>query len=138
MDINLTYDIRKHLQSFAQLAVGWHYSEGGPIPQSRIDLAIKWCEWLEANNLGDIHEDAGDHKEPMTGLKGEDHGDFEQGYEGGKNPSQGFKVKDELMEAFKHFHDSHFDSNNIVSNQLAHLYHETDIIEVNEKLYNSL
>ena len=55
MDINLTYDIRKHLQSFAKLAVGWHYSEGGPIPQSRIDLAIKWCEWLEANNLGDIH-----------------------------------------------------------------------------------
>ena len=51
-------------------------------------------------------------------------------------PSQ--EDKDELMEAFKHFHDSHFDSNNIVSNQLAHLYHETDIIEVNEKLYNSL
>lgn len=47
----------------------------------------------------DLYEDAGDHKEPMTGLKGEDHGSFEQGYEGGKNPKLGFKVKDELMEA---------------------------------------
>lgn len=46
-----------------------------------------------------LGEDAGDHKEPMTGLTGDDHGSFNQGYEGGKSPNMGFKVKDELMEA---------------------------------------
>lgn len=55
MGFDLTYDIRKQLQSFAKLAVGWHYSTGGPIPQSRIDSAIELCTWLEANGFNDIH-----------------------------------------------------------------------------------
>lgn len=56
-------------------------------------------EGLEDDDDQFLGEDAGDHKEPMTGLKGDDHGGFEQGYEGGKNKNQGFQVKDELMEA---------------------------------------
>jgi hypothetical protein len=46
--------------------------------------------------------------------------------------------KKELMKAFKHFHNSNINTDNIAVNQLAHEYLEgTDII-VNKKLYDSI
>lgn len=42
----------------------------------------------------------------------------------------------ELLDAFKHFHDSGFDSELITANQLAHEYLDGSNILVAEKLFN--
>ena len=46
--------------------------------------------------------------------------------------------KEELMKAFKHFHDSEFDSDNICCNQLAHEYLEGHSIIVDDQKFNSI
>jgi hypothetical protein len=49
------------------------------------------------------------------------------------------KDKEELMEAFKHFHDEGFDSDFIPCNQLAHEYSEEgNNIIVDEDVFNKL
>jgi uncharacterized protein YktA (UPF0223 family) len=48
------------------------------------------------------------------------------------------KDKQEIMEAFKHFHDEGYDSDFISCNQLAHEYLNGDNILVNEKVFNLL
>lgn len=49
------------------------------------------------------------------------------------------KDKDEVLLAFKHFHDSHdIDTDFIVVNQLAHEYITGDNVIVDEELYNKL
>ena len=44
--------------------------------------------------------------------------------------------KQELMDAFKHFHNEGFDSDLIACNQLAHEYLNGDNILVSEKVFN--
>ena len=47
--------------------------------------------------------------------------------------------KKELLEAFKHIHDSSIDLDFITVNQLAHAYHKEDkVIKVDRELFDSL
>lgn len=46
--------------------------------------------------------------------------------------------KEELMEAFKHFHDSDIDTNFVTVNQLAHEYLQGSNIIVDPDLYKKL
>lgn len=46
--------------------------------------------------------------------------------------------KQEIMEAFNHFHDEGYNSDFITCNQLAHEYLNGDNILVSEKIFNSL
>lgn len=49
------------------------------------------------------------------------------------------KDKEDLLSAFRHFHDSHdIDTDFIVVNQLAHEYITGDNVIVDEELYNKL
>jgi len=49
------------------------------------------------------------------------------------------KDKEEIVSAFKHFHDSNdIDTDFVVVNQLAHEYITADNIIVDEELYNKL
>jgi hypothetical protein len=48
------------------------------------------------------------------------------------------KDKEELMEAFHHFHDEGYDSDLITCNGLAHEYLNGNNILVNEKVFNLL
>lgn len=48
------------------------------------------------------------------------------------------KYKDELMEAFEHFHYSDIDTDFIAVNQLAHEYLTGQNIIVDKKLYDSI
>lgn len=46
--------------------------------------------------------------------------------------------KQEIVDAFKHFHDEGYDSELITCNQLAHMYQNPDSVLVDESLYNEL
>lgn len=69
---NFSSPIEEKLNSFADLPEGWDYGSGGPIPQSRITVALAWNNFLRSR--GFLETDAspgGDGEIAIGGRLGE-------------------------------------------------------------------